>query len=167
MLPLGATKIILGLDVLSALGATITCSPGGVDFNPKDNLQQLGNLNKENVEVSDHVWLASNEHSREEARTVGSITEHEDPTAGWSDRAIPHTGVPEGLHYSDSENFRYATGDEPDYTEEEFRAKLIVDFAWFKDYGVEYEEATALLLKNSGFGNSRTSIMRYECYAMP
>ena len=121
-----------------------------MDFNPKDNLEQLGNMNREQVKVSDHVWLASNEHSREETRTVGSITEHEDPTAGWSDRAIPHKGVPEGLHYSDSENFTYATGDEPDYTEEEFRAKLIVDFAWFKDHGVEYAAATALLLEFRG-----------------
>ena len=38
MLPLGKTNIILGLDVLSALGAIITCSPRGVKFNPKGNL---------------------------------------------------------------------------------------------------------------------------------
>ena len=40
MLPLGATNMILGLDVLSALGATITCNPKRVEFNARANTCQ-------------------------------------------------------------------------------------------------------------------------------
>ena len=93
------------------------------------------------------IWLVSNEQSREEARAVGPITKHGDSTAGWADRTIFPKGVPEELYYSDSENFTYAGEEEPQFTEEEFRAKLVVDFAWFKGHEAEYAAATALLLE--------------------
>ena len=108
MLPLGITNIILGLDVLSALGATITCSPRGVEFNPKCNPEHHIKLGGAREEAVDKIWMVSNEQSQEDDRTVGPITEHWDPTAGWADRAIPPKGVPEELYYSDSDNFTYA-----------------------------------------------------------
>ena len=134
MLPLGTSNLILGLDVLTALGATITCSPKGVEFNPEGNLR-----------LGEAVNIISQEGVPEESRTVGSITEHVDPIAGWADRANKGLGVPEDLHYSDSENFTYMDEKEPQFTEEEFCAKLALDFAWFKFHELEYAEATALL----------------------
>ena len=54
--------------------------------------------------------------------------------------------MPEDLHYSDNENFAYAAEGEPQISEEEFRAKLLVDFAWFEEWPELHAAAMALLL---------------------
>ena len=142
MLPLGTTSMILGLDVLSALGATITCSPMGVEFNPDNKTGRgstLGGSEKELTHgsskevVPKEVWSVSRETAPEVLRAVGPITECRDQTSGWADRPENLKGVPEDLHYSDNKNFTYAAEDEPQISEEEFRAKLLLDFAWFEE----------------------------------
>ena len=60
---------------------------------------------------------------------------------------LPLKGVPEGLHYSNSENFIYAAEGAPQFSEEEFKAKLLVDFAWFKGHELEHEAAMSVVLE--------------------
>ena len=169
MLPLGTTNMILGLDVLSALGATITCNPMGVEFNPNVNLGP-GNIPIRKVEALDRlpgwgkevaqdssnevlpkeVWLVSRDNLPEDKRAVGPISERSDQTTGWADRTDYSKGVPENLYYSDNDNFEYAANGEPQISEEEFRAKLLVDFAWFEKWPEEHAGAMALLLEFRG-----------------
>ena len=122
ILPLGTTNMILGLDVLSALGATITCNPMGVEFNPNVNLGR-GNIPVRKVESLDRlpgwekevaqdssnevspkgIWMVSGDNLPEDYRAVGPISDSGDQTTGWADRTTYSKGVPETLYYSDNE----------------------------------------------------------------
>ena len=53
MLPLGTTNMILGLDIISAPGATITCNPSGVEFNPKCDPERNNKLGAAREEAFD------------------------------------------------------------------------------------------------------------------
>ena len=160
MLPLGTTSMILGLDVLSALGASITCSPLGVEFNPNHSLswgkdQNDGTGRAKDV-MNQQPAKMKESHQREEQETipkevwaVGPMTEdiNYSETAGWADHSERFKGVPEACHYSDNENFHYASEATPQISEEELLKKLKKDFAWFEEHKEAHAAAIALIME--------------------